>query len=301
MHHVTIIANPVSGSGRSRETARDLAERLRGRGHEVREVATELGDSRQWLDPVLDGSGAALVVGGDGTLRLVAESLLRCSVPVWQVPCGTENLFARAMGMTAQEALVHDAITAGRVRAMDVARVNGTLSLLMASVGFDAAVVHDLSSRRGASISHWSYLPCILRQLVRWRPTTMSVQLDGLNVLEGEAGWCFICNSREYGARFDPAPEADMADGLLDVVFLPTRSRRQVLSWMARTRSGRHLGRDGVLHATANSVRVECTPAMPWQVDGDVPPESAGPVTDRIDMECLPGALSVLLPPSEPV
>ena len=296
MQHVTIIANPVSGSGRSRETACDLAERLRRRGHEVREVATELGDSRQWLDPVLEDSGAALVVGGDGTLRLVAESLLRCSVPVWQVPCGTENLFARAMGTTADESSIHAALVAGRTDMLDAARVNGALSLLMASVGFDVAVVHDLSSRRGASISHWSYLPCILRQLLRWRPTVLSLWLDGIQVLDGEPGWCFVCNSREYGARFDPAPEADMTDGLLDVVVLPTRSRRQVLSWMARARSGRHLALDGVLHAQAGTVRVECTPAAAWQLDGDVPPSDAEPVTGRLEIQCLPGVLPVLRP-----
>ena len=300
MQHVTVIANPVSGAGRSRDTARELAGRLRGRGHEVREVSTELGDSRQWLDPVLEDSIAALVVGGDGTLRLVAESLLRCSVPVWQVPCGTENLFARALGMTADEASIHAALETGRVGMLDAARANGALALLMASVGFDASVVHDLSSRRGASISHWSYLPCILRQLLRWRPTTMSLALDGLEVFDGEAGWCFICNSREYGARFDPAPQADMSDGLLDVVFLPTRSRRQVLAWMSRTRSGRHLAIEGVLHAQAKTIRVDWSPPTAWQLDGDVPPEAARPVAERLEVECLPGVLPVLLPPQGP-
>ena len=296
MQDVTLIANPVSGSGRSRETVRSLSEGLRGRGYEVREVWTELSDLRSWLDPVLGQTDAALVVGGDGTLRMVAESLVRCAVPCWQVPCGTENLFARGLGMSADEAAIHSALDSGRVRALDAVRANGSLALLMASVGFDAAVVHDLSSRRSGTISHWTYLPCILRQLAHWRPTRMSLSLDDLTVLDGESGWCFVCNSREYGARFDPAPQADMSDGLLDVVFLPTRSRAQVLAWMARARSGRHLERDGVLHARAQRVRLEFDAPVPWQLDGDMPPTDSPSIVDSLSLECLPGVLPVLVP-----
>ena len=296
MQHVALIANPVSGSGRSLATARSLADGLRHRGFDVHLVPTELSDPQAWLDPTLETVDAALVVGGDGTLRMVAESLVRCSTPCWQVPCGTENLFARGLGMSADDAAINSALVSARVRDLDAARANGSLSLLMASVGFDASVVHDLSERRTGAISHWTYVPCMIRQLLHWRPSRMSMRLDDRMVLDGEAGWCFICNSREYGARFDPAPEADMTDGLLDVVFLPTRSRRQVLAWMARARSGRHLGRDGVVCERARRVQLEFAAPVPWQLDGDMPPPEAEPVVDTLTVECLPAALKVLWP-----
>jgi len=299
MSHVAVIANPVSGAGHSKAVAGALAQRLRGDGYEVVEVPTRLEDARSWLDPALEEASAALVVGGDGTVRLVAESVVRTETPTWQVPCGTENLLARTLGMSADYSAICSAMEQGQVEQLDVARANGVICLLMASCGFDAAVVHDLASRRRKSIRHWHYLPCILRQLWRWRPVSMTLKLDGRMVREHEAGWCFICNSAEYGARFNPAPDADMTDGLLDVVFLPTRSRFQVLRWMHRARRGDHLRFQGSLHARANHVQLEFEPDCPWQVDGDPPAGRDKNEESRLDVQCLPGRFSALLPLSK--
>ena len=296
MPRVAVIANPVSGSGRARAVAEDLVCRLQAGGHDVEHVPTELSDPAGWLDPVLVEATTALVVGGDGTVRLAAESLVRSGTPVWQVPCGTENLLARSLGMSGDYESILAAIEHGEIRSLDVARVNGMICLLMASCGFDAAVVHDLSRRRGDSIRHWHYIPCIVRRLLKWKPTVMTLTLDDEIVREHESGWCFVCNCREYGGGFNPAPHAEMSDGLLDVVFLPTRSRIQVLSWMHRTRRGRHLEDPGVLHARARSIRVDISTDSFWQLDGDPPPHPLHGTASRLQIECLPDAVNALLP-----
>lgn len=188
MSRVAVIANPVSGSGRTRAVAEDLVCRLRTDGHDVDHVPTELSDVARWLDPVLREVTTALVVGGDGTVRLVAGSLIRSATPAWQVPCGTENLLARCLGMSGDYDSILTAIEHGQVLPLDVARINGVIGLLMTSCGFDASVVHDLSRRRGDSIRHWHYVPCIVRQLLKWKPTVMTLALDGEVVREHESG-----------------------------------------------------------------------------------------------------------------
>ena len=57
------------------------------------------------------------------------------------------------------------ALEARRILEVDVGLANDHPFLLMASVGFDADVVHDLAARRGNSISHLSYLPPIIEIL----------------------------------------------------------------------------------------------------------------------------------------
>lgn len=296
MTDVAIIANPVSGSGRSRAVAERLDAQLQESGFESRLAWTELGDQAAWLDPVLEDASTMLVVGGDGTVRMVADAAVRTRTPLWQVPCGTENLLARSLGMNSDFASIEQALRRNQSRYLDMARANGTTCLLMASAGLDADVVHDLASRRGRSIRHWHYLPCIARQLIRWRPLPMTLHMDGRTVRTEEPGWCIVCNCREYGGRFNPAPDADMTDGLLDVVFLPASSRWQAVRWMSRTRRGSHLQEPGAFHGQARQVQLDFGVEAPWQVDGDRPPEAASPITRRVEISLEPACLPVLLP-----
>ncbi|MDG2291240.1 MAG: hypothetical protein P8L37_01165, partial [Phycisphaerales bacterium] len=201
----------------------------------------------------------------------------------------------RAMGMTSDHESIVAAINAGRVHQIDMARANGEPCLLMASCGFDAAVVHDLAARRSGPISHWSYLPSILRQWLRWQPVPMHVTVDGACIEAEHVGLCFVCNSREYGGRFNPAPEARMDDGVLDVVLLPTRSRWGLLRWMMKARKGRHVDDPRIVHARGRSVQIKCGSAVLWQVDGDRPPEAAQGVDVGLEVVLEPAALPVLL------
>ena len=138
MPHVAIIANPVSGSGRTRAVAGQLDAQLQESGFETRLAWTELADAVTWLDPVLEDASTMLVVGGDGTVRMVADAAVRTRTPLWQVPCGTENLLARSLGMNSDFASIEQALRRNQSRYLDMARANGTTCLLMASAGLDA-------------------------------------------------------------------------------------------------------------------------------------------------------------------
>ncbi|MBM44595.1 MAG: hypothetical protein CMJ36_06260 [Phycisphaerae bacterium] len=296
MSRIALIANPISGSGSSRARAEALQQELEHVGHEVVLTWTRLEPCAQWLDPVLQDVDVAVVAGGDGTVRLVAESAIETRTPIYQVPTGTENLFARALGHSGEAGDVIRAIEAADVCLLDVADANGTTSILMTSCGFDAAVVQDLASRRTGPISHWTYLPSMLRQLWSWKPVPVGIMVDGEGVGSDQPGLCFVCNCREYGGGFNPAPDARMDDGLLDIVFLPTRSRLGLLRWMWKARRGTHLASTRALHARGRRIVLEPASPVPWQVDGDCPAESATPLTQRVTIEVRSGVLPVLRP-----
>src|SRR5262245_65799244 len=75
------------------------AEQLRSAGHVVQVEPTRLEAPKQWLDGLLAGVQLLVVSGGDGAVRLAAGSAHRTGVPLYQIPRGTENLFAREFGM----------------------------------------------------------------------------------------------------------------------------------------------------------------------------------------------------------
>jgi diacylglycerol kinase family enzyme len=258
---------------------------------DVEMVATQLDDPRKWLKPNLEVSpDAVIVVGGDGTLRQVASVLVGTTIPVYHAGSGTENLFAKSMSTcnTSSESVV-ESVLLGESVAIDTATANGEIMLLMASVGFDAAVVTDLANNRGNSITHFSYImPCV-RQFFKWNPPEVSITVDGEAIVQNKKGWAVIANSKQYACGLNPARNANIADGKLDVVFLPLKGRSSLLKWVRLMHRGTHLHHPDVVYAVGNKITASTSEPSPWQLDGDA-------IGDASEMKliCAPKSLAVL-------
>jgi len=296
--NIVIVFNPIAGAGRAARTASDLAEALRRGGHDAALVEARVAPPESWLSPALGGADVAVAVGGDGTVRMVAPSAAEAGAAIFHVPLGTENLFSREFGMVDDAERLLAALALPRFRTVDMGTANGRSFLLMVSVGYDAAVIHELARRRTGAISHFSYAAPMLAQFLRWRPRTLEVTVDGERIDGGRPGFVVIANSRQYARRLDPAREAIMDDGLLDVVFFRTASRFALMAWAWRCRWGTQLDHPAVATRRGRRVQVVSREPQPFQMDGDVPDAGPGlgaPFTP-LEAGIRPGVLRVLLP-----
>ena len=299
---VLILFNPVAGSGGSARLAAGLDVDLRrlageaGVPLEIERAETRAEPADLWLDARLRSVDLLVVVGGDGAVRLAAPAAIRCAVPIYHYPAGTENLFARDFGMRPDPGMLLDAIRGRRTRSIDVGRVEGELLLVCASMGLDAEVSKDLARNRGARISHLSYLRPILRQLGRWRSSrpSLEVEVDGATLGPADPGLVIVGNSRQYALRLDPARTADHADGLLDVIQLPARTISGLLLWLVRCRWGRQMRHRSARHARGRTIVVRSLLPAAVQIDGD--PAFDGEERTRIEVVVEPAVLAVLLP-----
>ncbi len=305
---VILLFNPVSGSGRAAWIAEESRRFLASLGHDVVAAATRRGAPEEWLPPLVADREVVVVVGGDGAVHMALGVLAHSQAAVWHAAAGTENLFARAFGMAPSPQLLAAAIDRFRTSSLDLgtiavadgdaARVEAapTRFAIMASTGFDAAVVHDLTSRRGGSISHWSYVPAILRQLRRWRAPEVTIALDDQPEQRLGRGVLIIGNLGEYGFRIDPVRRAEGSDGFLDGVFLSATGGLSALSWWPRFRLTRTiLNRElvGLPRFRCRRIRVTTSDAAPWQADGD----PVGQAFSAAQIGIQPAALRLLLPP----
>ena len=298
---VLIFANPIAGRGRGRR----IAERLRSRLTEVRfdaEIVTERPDAFDLarLDRPVE---AAIVIGGDGTLRAVAHRLFLDprdpaggNPPLLVVPLGTANLMGRHLGIRwndrTLEAQVAAAITSHRVVSLDTARANGRLFLLMTGIGFDAHVVHELARLRRGPIRITSYVTPALSALMDYAYSPLHVVVDGREVFGPEPGIVFVGNLPEYGTGFPVLPQARADDGVLDVCAMPCRSRQDLLKLFLQATIGEHVRAEGVAYVKGKHVSIT-TPGgqpVPMQVDGD----PAGHTPAEIDL--LPIRLPFIVP-----
>lgn len=289
---VVIVYNPVSGTGRSAEVARNLGRELSARGIACRLVATERAEPERWLEPALVAADAVIVAGGDGALRLVAASAARRSIPLWHAPCGTENLFARSFGMTADPGDIARALEGGQTGSVDLGDADGSAFAIMVSIGFDAAVVRALADRRTGGITRLSYAGPIIRTMRSWRATELAWTIDGEREELGR-GMAVVGNLRAYGARLNPAAGASAEDGVLDAVFLPARTAIDLLPWIPQLWTGLHRRNPALRERRGSEIVLESASRAPMQYDGDAWPAGA---VSRVALGVRPGALKVLRP-----
>ena len=291
---VVVVSNPIAGRGGAAGIAERACRALEGAGfHAVRVPSS--GADRSPMEAAIRAAmpaRAIVICGGDGTVQAVAPVASETGSPVYQVPMGTENLFAREFGMSRDLDRMVGAVRAGATATVDMARCNGVTFLLMCSVGPDAAVVHRLAAARTGAITHLSYGRHVVGELLRPTLDAVSISVDGREVVRDQPGIAVVANSRQYALRIDPAYGADMRDGALDIVFLPARGRIGLVSWLALSRvRAQSWGRGAV---RARGKRVSITnhggPVV-YQLDGEA---GRGGEAGALDIEIVPGALRVL-------
>lgn len=296
---IVILFNPIAGAGKAAEAAKELCQTLSSAGHEPQLAQTCIKPGSDWLNDELKDAGALVVVGGDGAVRLAAEPAKRNSTPIYHFPYGTENLFSRNFAMDQEHETLLKAVERNQPRMIDMGNANGQSFLLMASIGYDANVVHDLSQHRGSSISHMTYLMPMARQFLTWKPPRLRVKVDGKEIEICDPAMIIVANSCQYAARLNPAPYADISDGQLDVVILPIKNKLQLVTWLVKCRRGSHLKDSRLIQCKGKHVEISCQEPELYQLDGDPPPvadNSETVATTQLEIKVLEAVLPVLVP-----
>ena len=292
---VNIFANPVAGRWQGKAIAHRLESRLRADGYAVTTSFDRPDDIS--ANAIGDSTRAIIVIGGDGTLRAVAGRImsLRGDIPpLLPVPLGTANLMFRHLGFKwdddGLEDGVSDAIRQLRIRTVDAATGNGALFLLMAGIGFDAQVVHDLDRIRTGPIHKLSYLMPAVMALRDYTFPALRVTVDGTVVWRSNPAVAFIGNVKEYGVGFAMLPFARPDDALLDICIMPVQSRMELVQWFLQAAAGQHVWSDKIKYLNGKNILIESKNPVPVQLDGD----SAG--FTPLNISLLPQRVPFIVP-----
>jgi diacylglycerol kinase family enzyme len=289
---VLVSANPKAGARSRRAVVEQVVEELTGLGYRA-EVFTDIDRlSETATERLANGSLRAVVAaGGDGTVSLVVNRTPP-DVPVMAIPFGTESLLARYLKVTANPGGICRVIQRGAVVRLDAGQANGHIFLLMVGCGFDAEVVRRLHQQRGGHIRHLSYLKPIFQSIRSYEYPELRIYSDASNDGEPQirARWAFVVNVPRYAMGLGIAPDADGADGWLDVCTFRQGSLWKGLAYLAGVVMGRHQSWDDCVTLRAQRVRIESDSPVPYQLDGD--PGGYLP----LDIEVLPRRVTLLVP-----
>jgi YegS/Rv2252/BmrU family lipid kinase len=283
--------NPASAGGRALRLLPAVRGALTAGGAEIEIVASQDIPHAADAARAAAGRGATVVaLGGDGLVGALAAAL-EGSAPLGVLPAGRGNDFARALGIPGD---VRDAcriVLEGTERALDLGQANGRAFACIASVGFDSEanrIANETRLIRGNLVYLWA----AIRALAAWRPASFAVALDG-NEIELEGYTVGVCNTAYYGGGMKAAPDADPADGLLDVLFCKRTSKTRFLTRvLPKVFSGTHVELDEIEFHRAREVEIRADRPFDVYADGD--PITTLPATIRL----APGALRVIAPPA---
>ena len=285
MRPLCLIVNPSAGGGRTARALPAVQAALRGQGAQVRVALTESLDHAGELARAAIARGeVAVAFGGDGLAGRVAHELRGTGAPFAVLPGGRGNDFARKLGIPPTPVAACAVLTGGRERAVDVAEVDGRTYLGIASFGFDSDV-QDLANATRVQLGQAVYLYAALATLRAWRP----VRLDfGGRSTTGYA--VAACNSGVFGGGMRVAPDADLNDGLLDVVVTHDGPKLRYARTLPKVFTGAHLAEPSVELFRVAELRVDAERPFAIYADGEA--IGATPATIR----AVPGALRVVAP-----
>lgn len=234
------------------------------------------------------GVDAVVACGGDGTVNEVVNGLAETAAALAVVRGGTANVWAKEAHLPRKPEAALRMLADGERRAIDIARAGERYFLLMAGVGFDAAIVRDVNDRMKRRLGAVAYLLHGLRRALTYRPTTAALRDDD-GSLSGELFWLLLANTRSYGGVVNIAHEARIDDGELDLWLLRRGGLLRLVSFLPSILLQRHRGRKHVVCRRVTSLSID-TPGLPVHVDG----EAIGETPMRF--EVAPRALNVIVP-----
>jgi diacylglycerol kinase (ATP) len=275
---VAIQRNPTSGAGRHRPLAEFIAG-LREHGLRPRLFSTRQQLDLCVSDPELRSSLHGIVAaGGDGTVLDVINRYP--GVPIGILPLGTENLLARHLKIPWSGRGAAEVVACGRVKPLDLGRVDSCRFTTMVSVGFDAQVIHAAHARRMGHIRRTHYIRPIVETLRMYGYPELRVFCD--DAAEPVIGrMVVVANTPGYALRLRVVPTARGDDGYLDVRVFHRGSTFQMLRYLYMVARGCHDTLPDVTCLRARRVRIESSTPVAVQADGD--PAGTTPCAATVD------------------
>ena len=241
---ITIIANPVAGRGRP---FRNLQKHVRDWHHpewDVEVLPTRApGHAGALARELLDRPPDILAVcGGDGTINEVVSALPSTPpCPLAVLPGGTANVLARELVLPLDPIQALYIALKGKVRQVDIGEMRAGQNrrfTFVAGIGFDAWAVHAARPALKSRIGMAAYAVAVAECLRHYEFPQFEITANGSTY---NATSCLVCNARSYGGGLSFCPDADMADGLLDILIIEGVRRAALVGFLfsAWVRPGR--------------------------------------------------------------
>lgn len=159
-----------------------------------------------------------IIIGGDGTIRMVAEAIAKEDVILGIIPAGSANGFALDLDLQLTLEKNLEVAFLHQFMEVDIITINGKISIHLSDLGLNAELIKNYE--QGEIHGKWGYaLNTITTLFDSGEPFTAKVKANN-ETFEYVAIMIVIANAKKYGTGVVINPNGVMNDGKFELVIL---------------------------------------------------------------------------------
>src|SRR6478672_1167563 len=293
-----LIFNPVAGKSNPDQDLETIRALLEPEIDLDIQLTTEEVDADQLAEAAVKrGVHTVIASGGDGTLSAAANALVGTNIPLGIISRGTANAFAAALELPDTIEAACQTILGGVTRIVDAAYCNGKPMVLLAGIGFEAETVEKADRQSKARFGMLAYVLAGLQQLREMEKFEVEIETED-KVITVMAAAVTIANAAPPTSILAQGPAGIVVDdGLLDLtVVAPANVAGAIAAsyhLLQTALQGTPVERDDIGYLQAKRFKVTTNPPQKVVVDGELMGMTP------LEVECVPGGLTLLVPPAE--
>ena len=227
----------------------------------------------------------AVAVGGDGTIKLVAECIFKTKIKLGILPAGSANGLAKELGISNVPVQALNLLVAGHSQKIHTVQINGQLCIHLSDVGLNAYVVKEFENQPVRGM--WGYFMASLKVL--WQNPLMVVQMKiGQTKIKIKAKMIVIANATKYGTGAIINPIGKLDDELFEVIVIKKIS---ILEMFKMIVSHEPYDSEKTAIFQTNELFIKSYRRVHFQIDG----EYLGKVK-QIKATIMPNCLELIMP-----
>lgn len=295
MRKILFIINSKAGKTEFDIRKEDIEETFRraGRLSEIEVVYTKYKNHTKFLIDAFDSldydEKTVIICGGDGSLNELVNVAYGKNMTLGLIPTGTGNDFAKNFDYSNFNL---KSLLNFKTKKIDLIKVNNFYSINVTSLGFDTQVLkraYDYLDKN-PKLGKKAYALSVLNSLNKINCENLELKLkliDGSNFeIKGDYLISALCNGGFYGSGFNPAPQAKIDDGYLNLLLASKIPLIRFIPLIKKYKEGRHKESKYINEIKVKSGTIKSKNKFIANADGEIFE------TKEIRFEVLPKALN---------
>lgn len=280
---VLMVVNPISGGRDKSAFIQEVKQIVTERGAQFQLYETSGKADKESLEKEISRykPQRILSVGGDGTIKLIAEIIQNDSIPLGIFPAGSANGLAENLNLPRDIPSQTRIALGNKFTALDIIKVNGEFCLHISDMGLNAALIKNY--HEGNIRGKLGYLIQSIPTLIQSDfPFEFQIETQG-KILQRNAFLIAIANAQRYGTGATINPSGNYNDGKFEILIFKNFNIPQILETFSENVE---LSEDFLEVISTVEARITSKKNIPFQIDGeyrgDVTEVNAGITSEKI-------------------